>query len=162
MTDVPSTVRFVTPRGRLIVLGVLCLLAALLGVVIVLLNGENTVGLLLGVAAIGVFGVGGGTSVINQLRHATVLRADADGIRIAKVGTVPWADVDRIGTTPRGELGLRFRRTDALLANPRSGLDAATLRATRGVSGGYDLTFTARELGTPASDAARALRRRQP
>jgi hypothetical protein len=162
VSDDTSTVRFVTPRGRLVVLGAVCLLATALGAVIMLLNQDNLIALVIGAAAVGIFGLGGAISLLGQLRHSTVLRADGNGIRIARLGTVPWADVDRIGTTPRGELGLRLRRPDAVLANPRSGTDAATLRATRATSGGYDLTFGARELGVPAADAARALRTRQP
>jgi hypothetical protein len=162
VSDETPSIRFVTPRGRLVVLGAVCLLATAMGVVIVLLNPENLLALIAGAAAIGIFGLGGGISLIGQLRNSTVIRADDDGIRIARLGTVPWADVDRIGSTPRGELGLRLRRTDALLSNPRSGTDAATLRATRGVSGGYDLTFGARELGVSGAEAAHALRARQP
>lgn len=157
-----SPIRFVTPRGRLVVLAIVCVGAAVLGVFVVLLNGDNVLALIAGTAAIGIFGVGGGVSIINQLRHSTILRADADGIRVAKIGTAPWADVDRIGTTPQGELGLRFRRTDALLGGGRTATDPDTLRATRRTSGGYDLTFTARELGTAPAEAARMLRARQP
>ena len=162
MSDDQGPLRFVTPRGRLIVIAVVCLVIAALGVVIVLLNPDEVIPLLLGVAVIGVFGVGGGISVARQFFTATVLRADDTGIRIAKIGDVPWADIERIGTTSQGALGLRFRRLDALLANPRAGVDPVELRATRSVSGGYDLTFTARELGTPAADAAQALRARRP
>lgn len=162
MSEDTSRIRFVTPRGRLIVLGVICLAAAALGVVVVLLNGDNILALVAGAAAIGIFGIGGSISIIGQLRHATILQADADGIRVARVGSAPWADVDRIGTTARGELGLRFRRTDALLSAAPSGTDAESLRVTRGTSGGYDLVFTERDLGVPPAEAARQLRTRQP
>ena len=157
-----DTIRFVAPRGRLIALGVVCLAAAALGVVVVLLNGDNILALVAGAAAVGIFGIGGSISIIGQLRNSTTLRADADGIRVARVGSAPWADVDRIGTTPRGELGLRFRRTDALLATAASGTDAQSLRVTRGTSGGYDLVFTERDLGIAPAEAARKLRARQP
>ncbi|MBZ4486598.1 hypothetical protein LQ938_06540 [Microbacterium sp. cx-55] len=162
MSEDSSRIRFVTPRGRLFALGAVCLAAAVLGVFVVLLNGDNVLALIAGTAAIGIFGVGGGVSIINQLRHSTILRADADGIRVAKIGRAPWADIDRIGTTPQGELGVRFRRTDALLAGDPSGTDAESLRATRRTSGGYDLTFAERELGTTPAEAARKLRARQP
>lgn len=157
-----DTVRFVTPRGRLIVLASLCLAATALGIVVVLLNGENVLALIAGTAAIGIFGIGGGISIAGQLRHSTVLRADAEGIRVAKLGSAPWADVERIGTTPQGDLGLRLRRTDALLASARPGLDADILRTTRRTSGGYDVVFTERELGTEPAEAARILRDRRP
>jgi hypothetical protein len=162
VSDDTSSIRFVTPRGRLIVLGAVCLAAAGLGVAVVLLNGDNILALIAGAAAIGIFGIGGGISIIGQLLHSTILRADADGIRVARVGSAPWADVDRIGTTPRGELGLRFTRTDALLRAAPARTDAESLRVTRRTSGGYDLVFTERELGMAPADAARKLRARQP
>ena len=151
-----------TPRGRLLVLAALCLAVTALGVVIVLLNLDNTVSLLIGVAAIGIFGIGGGVSIVNQLRTSTILRADADGIQITKMGTVPWADVDRLGATARGELGIRLRRPDALLNAPRPTVTRESLRENRARSGGYDLVFAERDLGTPATDAARSLRALQP
>ncbi|KAA9135875.1 S-adenosylmethionine:tRNA ribosyltransferase-isomerase [Microbacterium caowuchunii] len=162
MSDDSTPLRFVTPRGRLIALAVVCLLVTVLGVLIVVLNPDQIIPLLLGVAVIGIFGLGGGISIVRQLIGSTVLRADADGVRLAGLGVVPWTDIDRIGTTPQGELGLRFRRPDALVTNPRSSIDPADMRATRSVSGGYDLTFSERELGTPPGDAARALRARRP
>ena len=160
--DPQPSIRFVTPRGRLLVLAALCLAVAALGVVIVLLNLDNTVSLLIGVAAIGIFGIGGGVSIVNQLRTSTILRADADGIQITKMGTVPWADVDRLGATARGELGIRLRRPDALLNAARPTVTWESLRETRARSGGYDLVFAERDLGTPATDAARSLRALQP
>jgi hypothetical protein len=143
-------------------LGVICLAAAGLGVAVVLLNGDNILALVAGAAAIGIFGIGGSISIIGQLRHSTILRADADGIRVARIGSAPWADVDRIGTTARGELGVRFRRTNALLSQAPARTNAESLRATRGTSGGYDLVFTERELGVTPAEAARKLRARQP
>ena len=162
MSEDTSSIRFVTPRGRLVALAVVCVAAAALGVAVVLLNGDNILALVAGAAAIGIFGIGGGISIIGQLRNSTILRADADGIRVARVGSAPWADVDRIGTTARGELGVRFRRTDALLAGARAGTDTESLRVTRGTSGGYDLIFTERDLGIAPAEAARKLRARQP
>lgn len=162
MPDTTDTVRFTGSRGRVIALGVVCLAIAALGAAIVALSGDNVVNLLLGAAVVGLFGVGGGISVIGQLRDATVIRADAEGMRIARHGRVSWADVDRIETTPRGELGIRLRRPDSLWEKSRRGVTRETLRATRSASGGFDLTFTARELGTPAADAARTLRQRRP
>lgn len=160
--DPQPSVRFVTPRGRLVVLAALCLAVTAFGVVIVLLNLDNTPSLLIGVAAIGIFGIGGGVSIVNQLRTSTVLRADADGIHITALGTVPWSDVDRLGATAKGELGIRLRRPDALLNAPRSTMTRETLRENRARSGGYDVVFAERDLGTAATDAARSLRALQP
>ncbi|MEV7691734.1 hypothetical protein AB0N73_00180 [Microbacterium sp. NPDC089189] len=158
MSASAPSVRFVTPRGRLAVLAAVCAIISAMGVAVVVLDPENTLTVLLGVAVVGVFGLGGGASIVGQLRQSVILRADDEGIRIARIGSAPWADVDRIGTTPRGELGIRMRRTDALLANPRTRTTRESLRETRATSGGYDLTFTERELGTAPAEAARALR----
>ncbi|MFT4212850.1 MAG: hypothetical protein QM626_13380 [Microbacterium sp.] len=153
----PAPVRFRPPRGRVVALLVACLLIAVLGVVIVALNLDNLVSLLIGAAAVGLFGIGGTFSLVGQLRTPT-LRADAEGLRIGRVGTAPWPDVERFGTTTRDELGVRFRRTDALLAKaPRATTRETTLRQTRAASG-YDMLFTRRELGAGPADAAAALR----
>ncbi|MCX6502314.1 MAG: hypothetical protein NT132_07925 [Microbacterium sp.] len=154
----PDSIRFTPPRGRFIVLLVVCLLIGAMGVVIILLNVDNLMNLIIGAAAAGLFGVGGGISVIGQLRTPTLV-ADTRGLRVGRVGLAPWADVDRIGTTAQGRLGIRLRRTDALLAGGGRGTTADSLRQTRATQGGYDLVFTDRELGTPAKDAAAALRR---
>lgn len=161
MASDSDTLRFVTPRGRLFVLASLCAVIAAMGVAIIALNVENTPSLLLGVAVVGVFGLGGGFSLIGQFRGATVLRADAEGIRVARMGQAPWADIDRIATTAKGELGIRMRRTDALLTGAHNSHTRESLRARRELSGGYDLTFTAHELGCPPADAARSLRQLQ-
>jgi hypothetical protein len=153
-----DSLRFSPPRGRFIVLLIVCLVIGALGVVIIVLNLENLLNLLIGAAAAGLFGVGGSISVIGQLRTPT-LQADPHGLRVGRTGLAPWADVDRIGTTARGQLGIRLRRTDALLAGGGRGTTAESMRATRATSGGYDLVFTDRELGAPAADAASALRR---
>lgn len=155
--SVPDSVRFRAPRVRIVVLLVACLIIGAMGVVIVLLNLDNLVSLLVGAAAIGLFGLGGGFSLIGQLRSWT-LRGDAAGLHVGRVGTAPWADVDRIGTTARGELGVRLRRSDALLAHAPRSTTRQTLRETRAASG-YDLVFAERELGTTPSEAATALRR---
>ncbi|MDQ1128841.1 hypothetical protein [Microbacterium sp. SORGH_AS_0888] len=155
--SVPDSVRFRAPRGRIVVLLIACLLIGAMGVVIVLLNLDNLVSLLVGAAAIGLFGLGGGFSLVRQLR-ATTLRADADGLHVGRVGTAPWGDVDRIGTTARGELGVRLRRSDALLSDAPRDTNRETLRETRATSG-YDLVFSAHDLGTTPSEAAAALRR---
>ncbi|MFT4307703.1 MAG: hypothetical protein QM604_12515 [Microbacterium sp.] len=152
----PAVVRFRPPRGRVVALLIACLLIAVLGVVIVLLNLDDLVNLLIGAAAVGLFGIGGTFSLVGQLRTPT-LQADAEGLRIARVGTAPWNDVDRFGTTTRDELGVRFRRTDALLARAPRSTSRETLRQTRATSG-YDLLFTRRELGAEPAEAAAALR----
>ena len=157
-----DTLRFVTPRGRLLVLAAVCAVITAMGAVIIALNIDNTPSLLLGVAVVGIFGLGGGFSLIGQFRNATVLRADADGIRVARMGAAPWADVDRIATAAKGELGIRMRRTEALLAGAHNSHTRESLRAQRERSGGYDLTFTAHDLGCPPADAARSLRALQP
>jgi hypothetical protein len=159
VSDTPDgRLRFSPPRTRFVVLLIVCLVIGALGVIIILLNLDNLLNLLIGAAAAGLFGIGGGISVITQLRTPTLI-ADSRGLQVGRVGRAPWTDVDRIGTTARGQLGIRLRRSDALLAGGGRGTTAQALRETRGTSGGYDLVFTERELSTPARDAASALRR---
>jgi len=148
---------YAPPRIRFIVLLVICLIIGLLGVVIILLNLENVVSLVIGFAAAGLFGVGGTISVIGQLRTPTLV-ADREGLRVGRDGRVPWADVDRIGTTAQGKLGIRLRRTDTFVGTGKHGDTAESLARTRAAEGGYDLVFTERELGAPTKDAASALR----
>ncbi len=138
-------------RGRLVALAIACLLVTALGVAIVALNQDNIPILLLGVGVVGLFGLGGGISLVGQLRSAT-LRADRSGIRVSKIGLIPWSDVESIGTTRAGDLGIRVRHPDRLRHN---GDDA---RASRAAKGGFDLAFSARDLGTSAADAAQLLR----
>ncbi len=154
----PATVRLQPRRGRVVALLLACLAIGVLGVVIVILNidADSLVNLVVGAAAIGLFGIGGTFSLLGQLRTST-LRADSSGLRVGRIGTAPWADVDRIGTTTRGELGIRFRRTDTLLTRAPRTTTRESLRETRTTSG-YDLVFNARELGVSVSDAAAALR----
>ncbi len=150
--------RYAPARGRFIALLVVCLLIGAMGVVIIVLNLDNVVNLVIGAAAAGLFGVGGTISVIGQLRTPTLV-ADGDGLRVGRAGRVPWQDVDRIGTTAKGALGIRLRRADALLASGGKDVTAEQLRETRAVNGGYDLVYTERELHASTKDAAASLRR---
>ncbi len=138
-------------RGRLIALAAACLVVTAMGAAIVALNQDNVPILLLGVGVIGLFGVGGGISLVAQFRSATV-RADRSGIRVAKTGLIPWSDVESIGTTRAGELGIRVRHPD------RIHRDRAESRSARAANGGFDLAFSARDLGTTAENASQALR----
>lgn len=142
-------------RGRLVALAIACLLVTALGVAIVALNQDNIPILLLGVGVVGLFGLGGGISLVGQLRSAT-LRADRSGIRISEMGLIPWSDVERIGTTRAEELGIRVRHPD------RVRHDGEDARASRAAKGGFDLVFSARDLGTSAADAAQLLRAMRP
>ncbi|WP_460774099.1 hypothetical protein [Microbacterium sp. GXF7504] len=148
---------YAPPRSRFVVLLVICLLIGLLGVVIIVLNLDNVVSLVIGAAAAGLFGVGGTISVIGQLRTPTIA-ADREGLRIGRGGRVPWSDLDRVGTTAQGKLGIRLRRADAFLASGKHGETTESLARTRTAEGGYDLVFTERELGAPAKEAAAAIR----
>jgi len=148
--------RYSPPKGRLVVLLAVCLLAAALGAIVVILNLDDTVNLVIGVAAVGLFGIGGGVSIIGQLVTPTLVAA-GEGLRVGRAGTVAWSDVDRIGTTAQGKLGIRLTRADGLLVGRRA-LTEEELRRTRAAEG-YDLVFTERELGASPKDAAAALRR---
>jgi len=163
VADSPDVLKFVSSRRNLIFLLVICVLFAAMGVVILALAPTKTLNLIVGVAAIGFFGVGGGYSLLRQWRRSTVLVADDEGIRITGAGRIPWADVDRIGVTSEG-LGIRLRRYDAFLATCPAGTEhtATTLRAARTRNSGYDLLFVERLLGRSAGEAARDLQRRRP
>lgn len=138
-------------RGRLVALAAACVVVTGMGAAIVALNTDNLPILLLGVGVIGLFGVGGGISLVTQFRSATV-RADGSGIRVARIGLIPWSEVETIGTTRAGELGIRVRRPDRIRP------DREESRRLRAASGGFDLAFSARDLGTTAADASQALR----
>lgn len=146
-----AEVRLRGGRGRLIALAAACVVVTAMGAAIVALNQDNIPILLLGVGVIGLFGVGGGISLVSQFRSTTV-RADRSGIRVAKTGLIPWSDVESIGTTRAGELGIRIRHPD------RVHRDRAQSRSARAAKGGFDLAFSARDLGTTAANAAQALR----
>lgn len=163
MADSPDVLTFVSPRRNLIFLLVICVLFTAMGVVVLVLAPTKTLNLIVGVAAIGFFGAGGGYSLVRQWRRSTVLVADDDGIRITDAGRIPWADVDRIGVTSDG-LGIRLRRYDTFLSTCPAGTEhtATSLRAARTRNSGYDLVFAARLLGRPAGEAARDLQRRRP
>jgi len=163
VADSPDVLKIVSPRRSLVFLLVVCVLFTAMGVVILALAPTKTLNLIVGVAAIGFFGVGGGYSLVRQWRRSTVLVADDEGIRVTGAGRIPWADVDRIGVTSEG-LGVRLRRYDAFLAStPARGEHSATsLRAARTRNSGYDLLFAERLLGRTAGEAARDLQRRRP
>lgn len=155
-SDLP--LRIVSPRRTLIVLGVVCGVFAAMGVVVLTLAPTHTLNLIVGIAAIGFFGVGGGYAVVTQLRKSLVLEADAAGIRIPRAGDIPWADVDRIGSDA-AQLGIRLRRYDALADAPTAEYGAAALRASRAQNGGWDLAWPTRLLDRPPAEAARELQR---
>lgn len=138
-------------RGRLVTLAAACVVVTGMGAAIVALNTDNLPILLLGVGVIGLFGVGGGISLVTQFRSATV-RADGSGIRVASIGLIPWSEVETIGTTRAGELGIRVRRPDRIRR------ERAESRSVRAANGGFDLAFSARDLGMTAADASQALR----
>ncbi len=155
--------RIVSPRRGLIVLAVVCALFAAMGVVILLLAPTKTLNVVVGTGAVGFFGVGGGWAFVSQWRRSVVVLADDEGIAFGGGGRVPWADVDRIGSTTTA-LGIRLRRYDALLASaPRgAGHTAESLRASRAQNAGWDLVWPARLLGRSPGEAARDLQRRRP
>jgi hypothetical protein len=153
-------VRIVTPRGRLITLAVLCAIITVLGVIVYVVNPTEPLNIILGAAAVGVFGVGGGFSLIGQFRRSTLLRADEEGVRIEGRVWLPWKDIDRIGATPSA-LGIRLRRYDSLIEAAPATYSAESLRATR-ADGGWDLVWDERLLDRPPREAAAALRARQP
>ncbi|MFH8252415.1 hypothetical protein ACH3VR_18760 [Microbacterium sp. B2969] len=155
-----APLKIITPRGRLIALAVLCFIIAAMGVVVYLVNPTEPLNIIAGAAAFGVFGVGGGFSLVGQFRRSTLIRADGDGLRIEGRVTVPWSDVDRIGATPSA-LGIRLRSYDSLTQAAPSVYTTESLRATRKDSG-WDLLYPEKLLGRPPREAAAALRARQP
>jgi hypothetical protein len=161
VTDPTPPVSIVSPRGRLVILAVICLAIAALGVVVFLVAPTEVLNVVVGVGAVGFFGIGGGFSIVRLWRRSTILRADDAGIRIAGVGVVPWADVDRIGSTS-SHLGIRLRRYDAVTGVPRGEHTTESLRATRAASGGWDLTWAANVLDRSPAEAASALNARRP
>jgi hypothetical protein len=158
MPDASSSLRIVSPRRNLIIIAVLCALFTAMGVVILLLGPTRTLNVVVGAAAIGLFGLGGGYAIFSQLRRSVLLTADEDGLRITGAGAVPWADVDRIGSTPTG-LGIRLRRYDAYLAGVRGAQSPAELRAARKANDGWDVLWPPRLLDRSPAEAARALER---
>lgn len=163
MAEPSSPVVIVSPRRALIALIVVCVLFTAMGAVILALAPTKPLNLIVGTLAVGFFGVGGGISIVSQWRRSVVLKADDDGIRLGGGGTIPWADVDRVGATSTG-LGVRLRRYDTLLRTaPRSaGHTAQSLRESRTRNAGWDLTWAAKLLDRPAGEAARDIQRRRP
>ena len=158
MSSPPITI--VSPRGRLVALAVVCALFAAMGVVILLLAPTETLNLIVGVAAIAFFGIGGGISLATQWRRSRIIVADDDGVHVAGVGTAPWPDVDRFGSDST-HLGLRLRRAGALLEGTSGEHTAESLRATRSRTG-WDLTWPATALDRSPAEAAAALEARRP
>lgn len=160
MSTSAPPVRIVTPRGRLIALAIVCVVIAAMGVVVYLVNPQEPLNIIIGAAAVGVFGIGGGVSLVGQFRRSTLLSADDEGVRIEGRVTVPWAAIDRIGTAGSA-LGIRLRDPRAVTDAARGLYTAESLRAARAETG-WDLTFDERLLGRPAREAVAALRARQP
>lgn len=155
-----SEITIVTPRRKLIGLAVVCAVFAVMGAIVLLVNPTATLNLIVGVAALAFFGVGGGWSIATQWRRSTILSADADGIRVRGVGTVAWADVDRVGA--KGDLlGIRLRDPAALLETAPPAYTRESLRQTRSTSG-FDLTWAANLLDRAPGEAAAAIEARRP
>ncbi|MEN2741174.1 hypothetical protein ABCS02_25605 [Microbacterium sp. X-17] len=161
MTDVRPPVSIVSPRGRLVILAVFCAVVAAMGVVVIAVGPDQVLNIVVGVGAIGFFGIGGGFSIARMWVRSTILRATDAGIRIAAVGVVPWSDIDRIGSTSL-LLGIRLRRYDAVASVPRTEHTAEAMRATRASSGGWDLTWPKSQLDRTPAQAASALNARRP
>ncbi|MBN9188056.1 STM3941 family protein [Microbacterium sp.] len=160
MPDPAPELRIVSPRRNLIILAVVCLVFTVMGAVVVVLAPTATLNLIVGVGAVGFFGVGGGVAFSTQWRRSVLLRADDTGIRVTGAGPIPWGDVDRIGSTST-QLGIRLRRYDGYLTGV-TGESAASMRAARKQNGGWDLAWPARLLDRSPADAARELERRRP
>lgn len=79
----------ITPRRKLVLLAVVTALFAAMGVVVLVLAPTKTLNLIVGVAAIGFFGVGGGYAITKQWRRSLVLRADETGVRVGHGLLVP-------------------------------------------------------------------------
>lgn len=160
VTSPAAPLTIVSPRRALVVLGVVCVVFAAMGVVVFAISPGTTLNAIVGVGAFGFFGIGGGVAFVNQWRRSVVLRVDDAGIRLSSKTTIPWRDVDRIGSTSE-LLGIRLRRYDALTASPRSGHTADELKAARR-STGWDLSWAARLLDRTPAEAAAAVQRRMP
>jgi hypothetical protein len=161
MPESAPPLRIVSPRRSIIVIAVVCAVFTVMGIVVFALAPTATLNLIVGIGAIGFFGVGGGVSFVTQWRRSVLLRADDDGIHVTAGGDIPWRDVDRIGSTSDG-LGVRLRRYDAYLAGAGGGRTAAELRAGRAQNGGWDILWPTRLLDRPPGEAARDLERRRP
>lgn len=153
-------VRIITPRGKLIVLAAVCALFTVMGVLVLALNPTATLNLIVGVAAVAFFGLGGGFSVVSQWRRSTVLVADDAGLHVRGAATVPWDGVDRIGANA-STLGVRLRDAAGFAAQAPAAYTPETLRATRAATG-WDLTWPQTVLDRPAREAAADLEARRP
>jgi hypothetical protein len=153
-------VSIVSPRGRLVALAVVCALFAAMGVVVLLLAPTETLNLIVGVAAAAFFGIGGGISIATQWRRSRILVADDEGVHVTGVGMAPWADVERFGADAT-HLGLRLRRSGALLDGAPAEYTPESLRETR-TRTGWDLTWPATQLDRAPSEAAAVLWARRP
>lgn len=153
-------VTIVTPRGKLIALAVVCAVFTAMGAIVLAVNPTATLNLIVGVAAMAFFGLGGGFSVVSQWRRSTVVVADDAGLRIRGAGTIAWEDVDRIGANAT-TLGIRLRNAAAFAERAPALYTPESLRATRAATG-WDLTWPSTLLDRPARDAATALQARRP
>nr|WP_279588548.1 STM3941 family protein [Microbacterium endophyticum] len=156
-----KSLRIITPRGKLVIIAVVCSLFAATGIVTVALSPETMLNLIVGVAAVGFFGVGGGISLISLWRRSLILEADAEGIRFSHRTLIEWKGVERVGTTST-QLGIRLRNPDALIAQDPRGFSREELRETRRSSGGWDLVFAENLLDRTPSDAAAAINAQRP
>ncbi len=153
-------VRIITPRRRLIGLAVVCAVFTVMGAIVLAVNPTATLNLIVGVAAIAFFGLGGGISVVTQWRRSVLIVADDSGLHVRGVGTAPWADVDRIGADA-STLGIRLRSSAALLEGTRSADTPESLRQNRRTTG-WDLSWGSNLLDRPPREAAAALEERRP
>jgi hypothetical protein len=141
-------------------LAIICAVIAALGVIVYIVNPTEPLNIILAAAAVGVFGIGGGVSLIGQFRRSTVLTADDDGVTIEGRARVPWSAIDRIGTAG-SDLGIRLRDPQALVDAAPGLHSIESLREHRSATN-WDLTFSERMLGRPPREVAAALRARQP
>lgn len=155
-----TSVRIVAPRGRIIGLAVVCSLLAALGVVVLVLSAGETLNVVLGVAAISLFGIGGGVSCTQQWRRSASVAADRRGLRVEGGPRIVWGDVAKVGSIP-GRLGVRLRKPEAYALASR-GDSVESLARSRAEHGGFDLVVPERLLGRPPRDVAAALNRIRP
>lgn len=143
------------------IIAAVCSLFAAMGVVTVALSPETMLNLIIGVAAVGFFGIGGGISLISLWRRSLLLEADADGIRFSHRTLIEWSGVERVGSTS-SQLGIRLRNPDSLIAQDPRGFSRDELRENRRSSGGWDLVFADNLLDRSPADAAAAINAQRP
>ncbi|UUT35220.1 hypothetical protein [Microbacterium elymi] len=163
MTASTEPLKIVSSRRTLIIMLVVCVLFAAMGVVVLALAPTKTLNLIVGVGAIGFFGVGGGIAFAQQWRRK---RGDRRGRRRAATGrrrahSVGGRGPDRLHLD---DAGVRLRRYDTFLASLPRATEHTTesLRASRAQNTGWDLTWANRLLDRPPGEAARDLQRRRP